>query len=88
MMGDGALIISREAQVQDTGGRLRSVAGLYAEWLGNEGRDPTQWLALARGRARKALEGNDSIAIRNAVRFLPREWSWKGHDDAPEQTMR
>ena len=41
------------------------------KWLGNEGRDPARWLALAPVRARKALEGNDPIAVRNAVAFLP-----------------
>ncbi len=88
MMGDGALIMSSKERLQDPNARLIRVAGLYAKWLDNEGRDPTRWLPLARERARRALEGDDPVAIRSAIAFLPNEWYSKGHDDRPEQTMQ
>ena len=86
--GRRGIDISFQDRRQEPDVRLRKVAGLYAKWLGNEGRDPARWLASARVLARKALEGNDPIAIRNAVGFLPDGDCGKGHDDRPEQTMR
>jgi hypothetical protein len=89
MMGDGALVFSRSEKPNDWGAQLEEVAGLYAKWLDNAGRDPARWLALARERARKALEGSDPVAIRNAIAFLtPSLFCGNAHDNRPEQTMR
>ena len=44
MMSDGALIVSAQEPAQDPGARLKTVAGLYAKWLDNDGRDPATWL--------------------------------------------
>jgi hypothetical protein len=89
MMGEAALIVSREdRQKGDADARLKTVAKLYTHWLAAEGKEPARWLALARQPARKAPDGNDPVAVRQAIAFLTEPLAGERHDDAPEETMR
>jgi hypothetical protein len=87
VMGAGALVLSRDDRQRDRAAEMDAVATLYARWVAGEGRDSARWLDLARQRARRALEGDDPVATRNAIAFLAGEWSVKGHDDQPDATM-
>jgi len=49
---------------------LGAAAGLYRTWLAEEGKDPAQWLPLARQRAVKRLGGDDPDAIYMSAEFL------------------
>jgi hypothetical protein len=88
MMGDETMIVSSEWRALDPSPRLTTLAKLFSKWLDKEGRDPKKWLNLARNRARKALQGNDPMAARNAIVFLSPGYVWNEHDDRPAETMR
>ncbi|GEM_PF-6619726 len=87
MMHDWAAVISSEKRERRESS-IGRVAELYGKWLNGEGRDPARWLPLARERAHKALEGNDALAIRNAIAFLTGNIEGPQRDDAPEKTVR
>ncbi len=88
LAGDGAFFSQRSEPVVGQGPRLTKAAALYAQWLDGEGRDPGKWLALVRQRARRSLEGNDPLAILNAIAFLAPGPCATWRDDHPEETMR
>jgi hypothetical protein len=73
-------------------------AKLYRHWLENDGKDPSQWLAIARKRARELLATDDAATIFCAASFLrsspwPDEFSLVRHrflaerDDDPDATL-
>jgi hypothetical protein len=64
-------------------------AARYREWLAGEGREPSQWLPLARQRARKLLDGDDLEAAYYAASFLLAEWGSRGfpRDDDSSRTL-
>lgn len=82
-----------------SGDEFQRAAAWYRAWLDGEGRDPAQWLSLARGRAHRFVAGDDLRAIYCAVEFLQaplqdppltqsawRQFKWQRRDDAPAQT--
>jgi hypothetical protein len=73
-------------------------AKLHRHWLENEGKDPSQWLAIARKRARELLATDDAAKIFCAASFLrsspwPDEFSLVRNrfaaerDDDPDATL-
>jgi len=59
-------------------------ARLYREWLEGEGKDPSQWLELARKQARQMLASEDLDLVYHAATFLRPE---TGRDDDPDATL-
>lgn len=59
-----------EAIPGDTFGDLGKAAQLYRVWLAVEGKDPTQWLSLARKRAVARLGGDNPDAAYISAEFL------------------
>ena len=60
-------------------------AKLYREWMQGEGKDPSQWLAIARKRARQLLAGEDFDQVYCAATFLRPDCA--GRDDNPDATL-
>ena len=60
---------------------FKVVASFYRDWLAGEGRNPSQWLPLARHRAHLLLATDDPIFIYDAATFLAHN-----NDDNPEVT--
>ena len=61
-----------------------AAARMYREWLAGEGKDPSEWLSLARKRARRLLNDDDPDAAYCAAVFL---WN-PVHDDDPQATIK
>ena len=65
---------------------------LYRDWLAGDGKDPAQWLALARKRARVLLDSDDLDDVYCGVSFLVfpvnRGASPELRDDLPERTVQ
>jgi hypothetical protein len=59
-------------------------ARMYRDWLAGEGKDPAQWLPLARSRARRLLAGDNPDAIYCAAVFLGQG----KRDDDPAATLK
>jgi hypothetical protein len=59
-------------------------AKLYREWLADQGKDPVQWLPLARARARRLMAGDDADSIYCAAVFLGQD----KRDDDPPATLK
>ncbi len=67
------------------------VAAYYRSWLAGEGKDPAQWLPLARYRARTMLATDDPVLINDAAWFLTySDYAHKNapHDEAPDETLK
>ena len=65
------LAVSHPTAIQDSRfNDLGLAARLYRTWLAAEGKDPAQWLPLARQRALKLLDGDDPDAIYSSAEFL------------------
>jgi hypothetical protein len=56
--------------------QLEDASKLYHEWLANEGKDPNQWLPLAKARAQALLTGDNISSVYCAKEFLTRGY-WK-----------
>jgi hypothetical protein len=87
MIDESAEVISRPPLLPEAK-EIGPLAEKYAKWLEGPGKDPAQWMPLAKQRARKALEGHDPLAIRNAVAFLGGGYYYKGHDNESEEALR
>ncbi len=65
---------------------------LYRDWLAGDGKDPAQWLALARKRPRVLLDSDDLDDVYCGVSFLVfpvnRGASPELRDDLPERTVQ
>jgi len=61
-----------------------TLAKLYREWMQGEGKDPSQWIELARKRARQLLAGEDFDQVYCAATFLRPS---AGRDDNPDATL-
>jgi hypothetical protein len=76
---------------QEDGEEFRAAAArMYRDWLEAEGKDATNWLALARSRARTLLAADDPGEIFCAATFLrPRAETENraSYDDRPSATM-
>lgn len=63
-----------------------AIAAFYEAWLVGEGRDPGQWLPLARRRARATLASDDLALVYCAATFLQGGGA-QPRDDDPAATM-
>lgn len=63
-----------------------AIAAFYEAWLAGEGRDPGQWLPLARRRARAILASDDLALVYCAATFLQGGGA-QPRDDDPTATM-
>ena len=59
-------------------------AKLYKKWMAGEGKDASQWLEIARRRARQLLAGDDYEQVYCAATFLRPS---AGRDDNPDATL-
>ena len=67
----------------------------FQQWLAGEGKEPDDWLPMARRRARVLLESDEPADVYRAAQFLcPLDHDplrgglyLTGHDDQPERTM-
>lgn len=83
----GAVSFQNLRKSEDYDARLKEVAALFRQWLAGEGKDPSQWLSIARKRARELMESGDEELILNGIAFLQGAFNDHKHDDDPERTM-